>query len=126
MPYNDNTICGIVCCTVFSAEALYLNAFHDNIHNKRRRGVSPIQLVIGNKKETLQCGVTPVILQTDLIEIKSDHMCLIYFPLKAIFYFLGSEFETLRHLHHCMLDFDILCDEDTRSIRSEVRVSLGI
>ncbi|CAK8577153.1 unnamed protein product [Lathyrus sativus] len=118
MPNNENNVCGIACCAVFSAAPLDPRAFRDNIQNKRSQQISGIQLAIcTNKISTSLCGVIPVILQTDLIEIKSDHMCLIYFPLKAIFYFLVSKNKTLSHLDHCKLDF-----EHTRSINNNCTV----
>ncbi|CAK8577106.1 unnamed protein product [Lathyrus sativus] len=114
MPGNDNNISGIVCCAVFSAAPVDPRAFHNN---KRSQRISGIRLLICmNKNRTWPCGAIPVILQTDLIEIKSDHMCLIYFPLKSIFYFLDYEYETVNHLDHCKLYFEILCKQDIGSI----------
>jgi hypothetical protein len=94
---NDDNIIGIACCAVFSiapidpAMTIYANA---NIYD--------IELSFSNKItcngwcELFSC--IPVILERDLITVKSDHMWLIHFTRDSFFDILKHIDLTLNHL----------------------------
>ncbi|XP_058777523.1 disease resistance protein RUN1-like [Vicia villosa] len=96
MSGNYSNISGIACCTIFSAAPL------DPTRSARRTG---IEIGICNSKINIWHGkrLIPVILEGDLIEINSDHLCLIYFPLKSFIYFLKCLDETFSDLDHFKL-----------------------
>jgi Leucine-rich repeat (LRR) protein len=70
----DDNIIGIACCAVFSIAPVDPT----RATNARR---PEIELYISNSKTHLRYAIIPVILERRLIEVKSDHICLIYFPL---------------------------------------------
>ncbi|WJX50774.1 hypothetical protein P8452_37029 [Trifolium repens] len=106
---NDDNIIGIACCAVFSiapidpAMTIYANA---NIYD--------IELSFSNKItcngwcELFSC--IPVILERDLITVKSDHMWLIHFTRDSFFDILKHIDLTLNHLDDfCMKVVDRNC-----------------
>ncbi|CAK8577142.1 unnamed protein product [Lathyrus sativus] len=100
MPGNDNNFSGIACCAVFS-----ITPIDKHITGGRRPG---IELCIYHSKIVpYPFWFIPITLERDLIEIKLDHMCLIYFPLESILYFLKSMNITLSHFDHFELYFCI-------------------
>ncbi|XP_058730452.1 disease resistance protein RUN1-like isoform X2 [Vicia villosa] len=91
MSGNDNNCSGIACCAIFSFSTVVptMTSYAQ---------CSDMELVLSNSVfngKTIR--MIPIILERDLIEIESDHMCLIYFPLKTFFYYLKIMDKTLGH-----------------------------
>ncbi|CAI8617368.1 unnamed protein product [Vicia faba] len=88
---NDNNISGIACCAIFSVAPV-----DPTMTTYAQR--PEIQLLIYNTLIKIRWDrIIPITLESDLIEIKSDHMCLIYYPLELVFQFLKSIDKT--HIH---------------------------
>ncbi|XP_058730457.1 disease resistance protein RUN1-like isoform X2 [Vicia villosa] len=90
MHNNDHNFSGIACCAIFYVEpTMTTYAQGPDI------GIS---LCIFGSGFAWDRHI-PVNLKMDLIEIGSDHMCLMYIPLN-LFFFHFKENKTLRHLDH--------------------------
>lgn len=96
---TDNNFIGIACCAVFSVSPTTTTyaktpAIGINFSNRntRRRWY----------------GIISVSLERYLIEVKSDHMCLIYFPLESFFNILKFIDETLENLDNFRMKFSIM------------------
>jgi hypothetical protein len=88
---DGNYFGGFVCCEAFSVAP-----DPTRITNAQR---PEIELYISNSKTRFKWHVSiPVMLERYLIEVKSNHMCLIYFPLESFFYILKWIDVTLSHL----------------------------
>ncbi|GAU43184.1 hypothetical protein TSUD_301500 [Trifolium subterraneum] len=89
---NDNYFGGFACCAVFSVAPVDPTTATD-AHRP------DIELCISNSKTHLRWyAIIPVILERRLIEVKSDHICLIYFPIESFFHILKWIDVTLNHL----------------------------
>ncbi|KAL5055110.1 hypothetical protein RYX36_035792 [Vicia faba] len=104
---NDNNFIGIAFCAIFSVAPL-----HPTMTTYAQRPGIDIQIFNSVTCKTWYSTI-PVILERDLIEIKSDHMCLIYYSLEAIIYIMKYFDETLSYLDHFKLHVEIMDNEDT-------------
>jgi hypothetical protein len=88
---DGNYFGGFACCVAFS-----IAPDSTRTTNAQR---PEIELYISNSKTRFKWHVIiPVMLERYLIEVKSNHMCLIYFPLESFFYILKWIDVTLSHL----------------------------
>jgi hypothetical protein len=104
---NNNNLIGIVCCAVFSVVPV------DPITTTYVKGCASIGIKLsGCNNNTWLYGSIPVILERDLIEVKSDHMCLMWVPLESFFNNLKFKDETLGRVHHFHMNVMVNCSED--------------
>jgi len=92
MDDNDNDFIGIACCAVFSVAPVDPTMTTYAWRPK-------IEIRFSNSNSHLfSFVIIPVILDRDHIVVKSNHMCLMYFPLKSLFDILKWIDGTLTHL----------------------------
>jgi len=95
---NDNNIIGICCCAVFTIEPV------DPTMTKYAKRPPKIRLGISNYRSTQTnrgdwSDNILVILDRDLIAVKSDHMWLMYFPRERFLNITRLVDGTLNHVH---------------------------
>jgi len=90
--HDDNDIIGIVRCVVFSVAPVDPTiTYAEGPHN--------IVFRISNSKTHCMWGTNcPVILESDLIVDKSNHMCLVYYPLELFVEIIKCVDMTLNYL----------------------------
>ncbi|XP_058730455.1 disease resistance protein RUN1-like [Vicia villosa] len=92
MPGNNNNITGIAFCAIFFVAPV------DPTMTTCVQRLKIEMYISDGLTQMAWFNKAPVVLERDLIEIESDHMCLIYFPLETILHCLKSVDETLSHL----------------------------